>query len=117
MNNQNLFYQQLENAGLVKKSGTLIIKANMLLKRDERLEIQKSLSRDMECPIILLPAGFELAEAPAKWIDKKDPDYSGGGYTACSVCGQRYAWGAYHEPQEFRHCPRCGHQMEVEEDE
>ena len=52
-----------------------------------------------------------------KWKDKEDPAYSGGGYTACSICGQRYAWGAYHEPQEFRHCPRCGHQMEVEEDE
>lgn len=87
MSDQNLFYQQLENAGLVKKNE----------------------------PIILLPAGFDIAYAPAKWIDKEDPDYSGGGYSECQNCGARFSWGAYHEPQEFRHCPTCGRRMEINE--
>lgn len=52
-----------------------------------------------------------------KWIEKEDDVYHGGGYTECSVCGQRYSWGGYFEANEFRYCPRCGHRMEVEEDE
>lgn len=52
-----------------------------------------------------------------KWIEKEDDGYHGGGYTECSVCGQRYSWGGYFEANEFRYCPRCGHRMEVEEDE
>lgn len=52
-----------------------------------------------------------------KWIEKEEDGYHGGGYTECSVCGQRYSWGGYFEANEFRYCPRCGHRMEVEEDE
>lgn len=52
-----------------------------------------------------------------KWIEKEADGYHGGGYTECSVCGQRYSWGGYFEANEFRYCPRCGHRMEVEEDE
>lgn len=52
-----------------------------------------------------------------KWIEKEDDGYHGGGYTECSVCGQRYSWGGYFEANGFRYCPRCGHRMEVEEDE
>ena len=51
-----------------------------------------------------------------KWIEKEDDVYHGGGYTECSVCGQRYSWGGYFEANEFRYCPRCGHRMEVQED-
>lgn len=50
-----------------------------------------------------------------KWIEKEDDGYHGGGYTECSVCGQRYSWGGYFEANGFRYCPRCGHRMEVVE--
>ena len=84
--------------------------------QEELLKLKKEFEKSGSS-IILLPAGFDLAETPAKWIYKKDPDYSGGGYSQCENCGARFSWGAYHEPQEFRHCPMCGHRMEVEEDE
>ncbi len=50
-----------------------------------------------------------------KWIEKECDGYHGGGYTECSVCGQRYSWGGYFEANGFRYCPRCGHRMEVVE--
>lgn len=50
-----------------------------------------------------------------KWIEKEDGGYHGGGYTECSVCGQRYSWGGYFEANGFRYCPRCGHRMEAQE--
>ena len=50
-----------------------------------------------------------------RWIEKEDDVYHGGGYTECSVCGQRYSWSGYFEANGFRYCPRCGHRMEVVE--
>ena len=50
-----------------------------------------------------------------KWIEKEEEGYHGGGYTECSVCGQRYSWGGYFEANGFRYCPRCGHRMEAQE--
>lgn len=114
MSDQNLFYQQLEKDGIVKKDWPIIIKTDRLLTKEERLRFQKEFE-EARSSILLLPAGFDLADMPAKWIDKEDPDYSGGGYSQCENCGAKFSWGAYHEPQEFRHCPMCGHRMEVEE--
>lgn len=109
--------KELEDAGLIyRKSEPIIIKTDRILTQEELLKLKKEFEKSGSS-IILLPAGFDLAETPAKWIDKKDPDYSGGGYSQCENCGARFSWGAYHEPQEFRHCPMCGHRMEVEEDE
>lgn len=112
----------LEDAGLLylksEPKKTIIIKySGVSLSQEWRDRIRAEIEQAGDIKAILLPPGFELAENLGQWKEKEDPDYSGGGYTACSVCGQRYAWGAYHEPQEFRHCPRCGHRMEVEEDE
>ena len=47
------------------------------------------------------------------WIEVKDGSYSGGGYTECSACGQRYSWGAYHEVNNFRYCPNCSSPMHI----
>ena len=107
----------LEDGGLIyRKSEPIIVKTDRILTQEELLKLKKEFEKSGSS-IILLPAGFDLAETPAKWIYKKDPDYSGGGYSQCENCGARFSWGAYHEPQEFRHCPMCGHRMEVEEDE
>lgn len=114
MSDQNLFYQQLEKDGFVKKNEPIIIKTDRILTQKERLRLQKEFE-EAGSSIILLPAGFDIAEQPAKWIDKEDPDYSGGGYSQCQNCGARFSWGAYHEPQEFRHCPTCGRRMEINE--
>lgn len=45
------------------------------------------------------------------WTLKNDADYLGGGYTKCTNCGMKYAWGAYHEVFEFAFCPTCGAPM------
>lgn len=31
--------------------------------------------------------------------------------TECSVCGDRYSWGAYFEANNFHYCPKCGARM------
>lgn len=46
-----------------------------------------------------------------RWTLKHDDNYSGGGYTRCTNCGMKYAWGAYHEVFEFAYCPTCGASM------
>ena len=114
--------KELEDAGLLyqinnSKEHLLVLKTKVFMTRKEREQLRLELQAEADRPVLLLPACVDVASRRGRWIDKKDHEYSGGGYTACSVCGQRYSWGAYHEPQEFRHCPRCGHQMEVEEDE
>lgn len=114
--------KELEEAGLIYPAQPqrmpLIIKYNgIFLNREDRDRIREELEQTAGCKTVLLPPGFDLVTAPGRWIARTDKAYAGGGYMECSVCGQRYSWGAYHEPQEFRHCPRCGHQMEVEEDE
>lgn len=85
------------------------------------------LSEIEDAPTIV-PAEMEVEDTPTakvdtptvtygfgKWIEKEDDGYHGGGYTECSICGQRYSWGGYFEANGFRYCPRCGHRMEVEE--
>ena len=83
------------------------------------LDIARMIIEDY-CPAVQqdTPTDTQTATyALGKWIKKEDDGYHGGGYTECSVCGQRYSWGGYFEANEFRYCPRCGHRMEVEEDE
>lgn len=123
MSDQNLFYQQLEkDAGLLYRKSepkkTIIIKySGVSLSQEWRDRIRAEIEQAGDIKAILLPPGFELADELGKWIEKEDDSYHGGGYTECSVCGQRYSWGGYFEANDFRYCPRCGHRMEVEEDE
>lgn len=109
--------KELEDAGLLyRKSEPIIIKTDRILTQEELLKLKKEFEK-AGSSIILLPAGFELVDEPGKWIEKEADGYHGGGYTECSVCGQRYSWGGYFEVNGFRYCPRCGHRMEVKEDE
>lgn len=114
--------KELEDAGLVypqaeRRKNLIILKMNVFTTPEERSRLRQELQQAADRPVLLLPACVDVADLKGFWNDKEDPGYSGGGYTECSICGQRYSWGAYHEPREFRHCPGCGHQMEVEEEE
>lgn len=57
---------------------------------------------------------FKQKQKVRRWYDKTDKAYAGGGYTECSVCGNRYSWGAYFEVNNFRFCPKCGAKMRKE---
>lgn len=114
--------KELEDAGLLypksEPKKTIIIKySGVSLSQEWRDRIRAEIEQAGDITAILLPPGFELAENLGQWKEKEDDVYHGGGYTECSVCGQRYSWGGYFEANEFRYCPRCGHRMEVEEDE
>lgn len=50
-----------------------------------------------------------------RWREDKSKYWSGGGAYICSVCGYGYSWGAFHEANEFSHCPNCGSRMVGEE--
>lgn len=50
-----------------------------------------------------------------KWEEKQDNDWAGGGAWVCSECGYGYAFGAYHEADEFNYCPNCGARMKESE--
>lgn len=56
--------------------------------------------------------GWKLSEPTAQphghWVNCEDPHYWGGGYTECSNCKMRFAFGAYHEAYDFYYCPDCG---------
>lgn len=111
----------LEEAGLLYRQVEplqmpIILKYNMYLTREDRDIIRKEIKETSGREVIIIPNSFDLVTALGRWIARTDKEYAGGGYFECSVCGQRYSWGAYFEPDAFRHCPRCGHQMEVEEE-
>ena len=52
------------------------------------------------------------AEKKGKWEEKQDNEWAGGGAWVCSECGYGYAFGAYHEADEFNYCPNCGAKMD-----
>lgn len=45
------------------------------------------------------------------WKNIEDKKYAGGGVTICTYCGNGFAWGAYHEADEWEYCPNCGKKM------
>ena len=45
------------------------------------------------------------------WKNIEDKAYAGGGATVCTYCGKGFAWGAYHEVDEWEYCPNCGKKM------
>lgn len=109
--------KELEDAGMVYRQAEpprmpLIIKySGVFLNREERDKIREEIKEAAGCKAVLLPPGFDLATASGRWIDRTDKEYVGGGYTECSVCGDRLSWGAYFEANNFRYCPKCGARM------
>lgn len=51
----------------------------------------------------------------AEWQEYENTLYTGGGYTLCTSCGQRFSFGGYHEVCDFKYCPECGHKMTYKE--
>lgn len=49
------------------------------------------------------------------WGQRKDTEWSGGGYTYCPFCKMRFSWGAFFEVENFKFCPECGTSMVVPE--
>lgn len=105
--------KDLENAGFLypQAKPPICVKANKPLTKEEREDIRKELEEGAKWPILHLPNKFDIATRIGRWHDKTDINYSGGGYTECSVCGDRYSWGAYFEVNNFRYCPKCGARM------
>lgn len=103
--------KELEDAGLIYPKMPIIIKANSYLTEKDREEIRKKFEAAAKWPTLILPLGFDVAMRVGRWHDKTDKNYAGDGYTECSVCGDRYSWGAYFEANNFRYCPKCGARM------
>lgn len=55
---------------------------------------------------------FKCEPKRGRWISQKEEGWAGGGVTRCSRCNFGYAWGAFHEVEEFNFCPNCGARME-----
>lgn len=114
--------KELEDAGLIyqknnPKGHLLVLKTNVFTTGAEREKLRLELQAAAEQPVLLLPACVDVVDRRERWIDKQDAGYSGGGYSECSCCGMRYSWGAYFEPNMFRHCPTCGSRMEIKDHE
>ena len=94
-----------------------VIRPRCFLRKEEIKKVLEEIEKQRETGVILVPNAFDvipLAKYSGRWIEKENLEYSGGGYTECSNCGQRYSWGAYFEVSGFKHCPRCGSKMEVD---
>lgn len=50
------------------------------------------------------------------WEVIEAESWKGGAYARCSECGTGFAFGAFFEPDEFKFCPECGAEMEVNDD-
>lgn len=50
------------------------------------------------------------------WKHIYDANWCGGGYTKCTACGNGFSDKYYHEVAEWRYCPNCGAEMEVDDE-
>lgn len=60
--------------------------------------------------------GEPIKEHKGGWQHIVDPDWCGGGYTKCTVCGTGFSDKHYLDVNDWRHCPNCGAKM-VTDDE
>lgn len=70
----------------------------------------------MQVGTILSDLDIEPERKRGNWEVIEAESWKGGAYARCSECGTGFAFGAFFEPDEFKFCPECGAEMEVNDD-